>query len=157
MTDAIGADRVGFRLSPFTQYQGMGMKDPIPQFKHVIAGLRDLDVAYVHLVLNSFRATTALVTAQEVKFAFDVWPSNKPIILAGKFNRERAIDAVDKQYTERNVAIAFGRPYLATPDLPFRLEKDIPFNEPDTSTFYTPSSVGYTDYPFSKEYLREVA
>ncbi len=48
--EAIGADRTGVRLSPFSDFQAMGMKDPIPQFTHLISHLRPLNLAYLHLV-----------------------------------------------------------------------------------------------------------
>jgi 2,4-dienoyl-CoA reductase-like NADH-dependent reductase (Old Yellow Enzyme family) len=44
-------------------------------------------------------------------------------------------------------AIAFGRPFLANPDLPARFAKRAPLNAPNTKTFYTPGPAGYTDYP----------
>jgi N-ethylmaleimide reductase len=43
--------------------------------------------------------------------------------------------------------VAFGRPFLANPDLVTRLEKALPLNAPDFGTFYTPGPKGYTDYP----------
>jgi N-ethylmaleimide reductase len=44
-------------------------------------------------------------------------------------------------------AIAFGRPFLANPDLPARLARRVALNAPNAKTFYTPGPTGYTDYP----------
>ena len=46
---------------------------------------------------------------------------------------------------------AFGRPFLANPDLPYRMEKDLDLTQPDFQTFYTPGEKGYTDYPFAEQ------
>jgi N-ethylmaleimide reductase len=65
-------------------------------------------------------------------------------ILAGGFDRERAETALREGRAD---LIAFGRPFLANPDLVARLQANAPLNAPDMSTFYVPGAKGYTDYP----------
>jgi N-ethylmaleimide reductase len=64
------------------------------------------------------------------------------------YDRELAIEAVESGAAD---LIAFGRPFLANPDLVERLEKNAPLNEPDQSTFYGGDAHGYTDYPTLEE------
>jgi NADPH2 dehydrogenase len=60
---AIGSDRVGYRISPFSTYQSMGMKDAVPQFCNLLAGLKALGVAYVHLVESRIAGRVDVVSA----------------------------------------------------------------------------------------------
>jgi N-ethylmaleimide reductase len=69
---------------------------------------------------------------------------NGAFILSGGFDRVRAEQALRDKLGD---LIAFGRPFLANPDLVERLRKDLALNTPDTATFYTPGGKGYTDYP----------
>jgi NADPH2 dehydrogenase len=69
------------------------------------------------------------------------------------FTPESAKETV-KKYEGKQVVIAFGRNFLANPDLPFRISQGISLTKYNRSTFYIPESpVGYIDYPFSEEYL----
>ena len=65
-------------------------------------------------------------------------------ILSGGFDHPSAEQAL---LDKRGDLIAFGRPFLANPDLVARLRKDAPLNAPDAATFYVPGAKGYTDYP----------
>ena len=69
---------------------------------------------------------------------------------SGGYDRAKAIDAVS---SGRADAIAFGRHYLANPDLPLRLQQGLPLNQYNRSTFYTGGAEGYTDYPFHESSL----
>jgi N-ethylmaleimide reductase len=69
------------------------------------------------------------------------------VILSGGYDRERAETDLRSGAAD---LIAFGRPFLANPDLVERLRTDAPLNNADMSTFYTPDSAGYTDYPCYK-------
>lgn len=83
------------------------------------------------------------------------------MIIAGGFTTETAIEAVEKKYHDHSVAIAFGRRYISTPDLVYRVKKGLPFNEYDRFTFYINQKAGhklepgYIDYPYSEEFIKE--
>jgi N-ethylmaleimide reductase len=66
------------------------------------------------------------------------------LILSGGYNAERAANALENNEAD---LIAFGRPFIANPDLVERMKHNLPFNQPKFDLFYTPGSEGYTDYP----------
>ncbi|EGD59474.1 glycerol trinitrate reductase [Novosphingobium nitrogenifigens DSM 19370] len=147
VTEAVGADRVGVRLSPMGKSFGMDDPDPEALFAHVVRELDRRGLAYLHLVEPTVRGrevvreadTRSEALMHAIRTAF-----SGPIILAGGYNRARA----DKALAEgRGDLIAFGRPFIANPDLPARLALDAPLNEPDPTTFYGGDAHGYIDYP----------
>ncbi|KAF7192286.1 Chanoclavine-I aldehyde reductase easA [Pseudocercospora fuligena] len=158
---AIGdSKRVGMRLSPWGKFQGMGMENPIPQFEYIIKELKKLDLAYLHLIESRKSGSAADGVyydkgTEELKHFIEVWGTETPIILAGGFTPEKANWVVSEVATGDNVAIAFGRYFISTPDLPFRIRKGIELNKWDRPSFYAPGPEGYTDYEFSKEWLEE--
>ena len=160
VADAIGSDRTGIRLSPFTSFQGMGMEDPEPQFGDVIEGLRKLDLSFIHIVMGSHRpapnATQAGAAGPEmVDFIFKAWGNDRPVILAGRFEPDTAKKAVEEEYADKAVVIGFGRHFISNPDLPFRLEHGLSLTPYDWATFYLKGDpVGYVDYPFSTEFMK---
>ncbi len=129
------------------------MKDPIPQFSHLIKGLKELKLAYVHLV-ESRIAGNADVEATEKNDPFiDIWAGTSPILLAGGFTEDSARQDVEKQYKDYDIAVVFGRYFIANPDLVFRMKEEIPFQKYNRDTFYIPKSKeGYIDYPYSAEW-----
>lgn len=158
--DAVGDSRkVGIRLSPWATSQGMRMEDPIPQFSHVVTELRKLHLAYLHLVESRVQyGSTVLtgeyhaVTRENDKFV-ELWGTEAPIVLAGGFTAEKVQKVMQDIYTAENVCIAFGRLYISTPDLPFRIKHGLELNNYNRDTFYKPfGPEGYTDYPFSDEW-----
>lgn len=151
------------RLSPWGNFQGMLMKDPVPQFKYIVDELRKLDLAYLHLIESRvsgsaadgvYRSAEEGGTKENDPF-IKAWGMELPIILAGGFTPEKARKVVGEQYTGDNVAIAFGRSFISTPDLAFRIQHGIPLNPWDRPTFYKAGPGGYIDYPFSKEFLAQ--
>ncbi|KAK5108362.1 hypothetical protein LTR62_008392 [Meristemomyces frigidus] len=159
--EACGNDskKVGMRLSPWSTFQSMGMQDPIPQFSHIIRELKKLNLAYLHLVesrtsgKSAVDAEYATVTGHNDELA-EIWGTEAPLILAGGFDAEKSIKAVEEVYTKENIVIAYGRYFISTPDLPFRVQHGIPFTPYDRKTFYKAESPeGYIDYPFCKEFL----
>ena len=86
--EAVGdSKKVGMRLSPWSNFQGMGMKDPVPQFLHIIGELKKLDLAYLHLVESRASGTAAdavyhAVTHENDKFV-ELWGAQAPLVLAG--------------------------------------------------------------------------
>jgi NADPH2 dehydrogenase len=149
---AVGAERTGIRLSPFSSYQGMRMQDPIPQFTNLVSQLDTLGLAYLHLVEGRVSGNAEVESTDSLDFAFDAFSG--PILLAGGFTPELSRKVVDEERKERDVAIVFGRYFLSTPDLVFRIRHGLELNEYDRKSFYMPKTEkGYTDYPFSPEFM----
>ncbi|KAK0455479.1 FMN-linked oxidoreductase [Desarmillaria tabescens] len=154
---AIGAERTGYRISPWNSIQGMGMKDPKPTFAYLVSEIkaRHPNFAYIHVIeprVNGTRSRNEGEFTSQMKndFIRDIW-APKPFISAGGYERVTAVTAAD----EKNDIIAFGRHFLANPDMVYRLKKDLRLNAHGRSTFYRPGNVakGYTDYPFAEEVL----
>jgi len=150
---AIGSKRTGIRLSPFNDFQGMRMKEPLPQFSDVVTKLNKLDLAYLHLVESSgHHRRPDIVDDATLEPLVKLF--RNPVIIAGQQTPESARKLVDEKYADEDVVVGFGRYFISTPDLVFRLQKEIEFNPFDVGSFYTPkSAVGYTDYAFSKEFI----
>jgi NADPH2 dehydrogenase len=152
VVDAIGAERTGIRLSPWGTYQGMRMQNPIPQFTDLISRLDKFSLAYLHLVEPSVATSAELESSDSLDFAFKAYAG--PILVAGGFTPSLARKVADEERKERDVAVAFGRFFLSTPDLVFRIENGLELNQYDHTSFYSAKSQkGYTDYPFSPEFL----
>ncbi len=139
---AIGADKVGMRLSPYGVFNGTGdFPELRAQFLALVQGLSELDLLYLHHVDHSSMGAPAIPAdfTLALRQAF-----NGAFILCGGFNRVTAEQALRDKRAD---LIAFGRPFLANPDLVERLREDAPLNIPDMATFYAPGTNGYTDYP----------
>jgi NADPH2 dehydrogenase len=154
---AIGPSRTGIRLSPYSEFQAMRMADPVPQFMHLITRLSELGLAYLHMTTPRVQgAADVKGPVADMSWAVRAWGNGSPVILAGAYSPQTAVEEVDTVYPDRDVIIAFGRLFIANPDLPYRAKNSIEPNPYDRSTFYTPfSTAGYTDYPFSKEWETE--
>ena len=139
---AIGRDRVGIRLSPYGVFNGTGEFPEVrAQYLALAESLSELGLLYVHLVDHSSMGAPPVPADFKLalRAAFDGL-----FILSGGFDHAGAEQAL---LEKRGDLIAFGRPFLANPDLVARLRKDAPLNAPDMATFYTPGAKGYTDYP----------
>jgi N-ethylmaleimide reductase len=141
--DAIGADRVGVRLSPLNSYNSMIDSDPIALIDYLSTRLNDFNLAYLHLM----RADFFQVQTGDV---MTIARTNYKGILVGNmgYQQEEAELAIKNGQLD---AVAFGTAFLANPDLPARMQASAPLNAVDASTFYTPGAKGYTDYPFMHE------
>jgi N-ethylmaleimide reductase len=139
---AIGRDRVGIRLSPYGVFNGTGEFPGVAaQYLALAKALSALGLLYVHLVDHSSMGAPPVPEAfkRKLRASFDGL-----FILSGGFDPASAELALREK---RGDLIAFGRPFLANPDLVERLRADAPLNVPDESTFYTPGPKGYIDYP----------
>jgi N-ethylmaleimide reductase len=142
-----GADRVGVRLSPWGLHGDMHDSNPAALFTHAIEALSSRRIAYLHLIEP--RPTAALMgqsTDAIPESALDLFREafDGPLIAAGGFERASAIATVDGGKAD---AVAFGRHFIANPDLPKRLKLNAELNAYDRNTFYGGTEVGYTDYP----------
>ena len=140
MVDVWGAGRVGVRVSPQNMYNDMADSDPQPLFEYVAAALSQRRVAYLSVVEGD-------MTGQNQQ-PFDYLALRRVFdgcYMANlMYDFERATAAV----REGNVdLVAFGRGFIANPDLVERLRTGAPLNEPDPNTFYGGDAKGYVDYP----------
>ncbi len=139
---AIGAERTGIRLSPFGGFSDMVGWDGLEaQFVDLAVGLGKLKLTYIHIVDHSSMGMpeVPIHTKEGIRDAF-----GGTIIISGGLDRAKAEAALQQGLGQ---LAAFGRSYLANPDLVERLRTNAPLNEPDPKTFYTPGAAGYTDYP----------
>jgi N-ethylmaleimide reductase len=143
-----GHDRVGVRIAPWGAAADIRDSDPLGLFSHVAAELGQRQLAYLHIVEP--RAGQAGEIEAIDPDAPDVSSRFKesfggPIIAAGGFTRETAEAVIRDGHAD---AVAFGRLFIANPDLPQRLRLDAPLNPYDRATFYGGDARGYTDYPY---------
>lgn len=141
--EAIGAEKVGIRLSPNGAFNDMraypGMEET---YDYISKELNKLSLLYIHLLDHSAMGSTELPNnvRKNIRENFE-----GTLILCGNFDDKKATEALENKSAD---LIAFGRPYLANPDLIERYKAGAKLNEPDMDTFYTPGEKGYTDYPF---------
>ncbi|KAK7024803.1 FMN-linked oxidoreductase [Favolaschia claudopus] len=145
---AIGENKVGVRISPWSTFQGMLMDDPIPTFTYLVRTLRDEfpNLAYLHVIEPRISGTDqAALSSQNAHhsndFIREIW-KGKPLISAGGHTRASALE-----HGERGELVAFARGFLANPDLPVRLLNDISLTKGDRSKYYVNTVEGYTTYP----------
>ena len=139
VTAAIGADRVGLRLSPLNSFNSMKDSDPIGLTTFLATELNAYKLAYLHLMRADF---FGVQKADVVTVAREKYHG----VLIGNmgYTAEEAEQAITSGQLD---AVAFGTSYLANPDLPERIQVRAALNAPDSSTFYTAGAKGYTDYP----------
>jgi N-ethylmaleimide reductase len=147
--DEIGAERCGIRISPVTPANDASDSSPQALFEHVARFLGTLSLAYVHVIEGS---TGAARDFQQGDHAFDYSALKAAYQQAGGkgawmlnngYERELADDALQAGAD----LIAFGKSFIANPDLGARLKQNGPYNTPDRATFYGGKEAGYTDYP----------
>jgi N-ethylmaleimide reductase len=134
--------RVGVRLSPLFGLNGIADADPAETFGHVVARLDSLKIAYLHVADTDVMGGAA--PNMDAMLPFIRPRFRGPLMLNGAFSPERAAEAVATSDAD---LVAFGRMYLANPDLPERIRQGGPYNEPNPATFYGGGAEGYTDYP----------
>ncbi len=140
----IGADRVGVRLAPLTTLQGA--VDDTPQATYLAAAhlLDGLGVGYLHIAEADWEDAPVMPVAfkEALRMLY-----RGTLIYAGKYTVERAEEALAKGWAD---LIAFGRPFIANPDLPQRLRQGMALNAPDKATFFGGGAEGFTDYPVAE-------
>lgn len=153
VVEAIGADKVGYRISPFSEFQGMRMKQPLPQFAHLVKGLKELDLAYLHLVEARITGNDDNANSDRITSLVEQWTDGgKTAFIAGGYKADNVNEVVDSTYEGRNIGIVFGRYFISNPDLVFRLKEGIKLEEYDRKLFYNAGEAkGYVTYPYSKE------
>ena len=142
ITGAIGADKTGIRLSPAANVNGIVDSDPLTHFGAVVNRLNEFGLAYLHFVERFPGMPDDDDREKTVRELRALW--NGFYIANGDFGRDAALTALESGYAD---AVAFGRPFIANPDLPARLVQNAPLNEVDQSTLYGGGAKGYIDYP----------
>ncbi|TCV66151.1 alkene reductase [Pseudomonas fluorescens] len=147
VVDEVGAERVGVRLTPMGRFMGMGDETPQATFGYIVRSLNQWTLAYLHLVEP---AVVGTVKDEHFDPRWDeiigqlraAWDG--VLMIAGGYDPETAEQAL---IDGRADIIAFGRAFLANPDLPRRIRDGLPLNAPDPSTFFGGDQRGYVDYP----------
>lgn len=142
VTKAIGADRTGIRLSPFSPANGISDDNPQETFEHVIKGLNGFGLAYLHMVEGATGGSRELAEGEDLKALRDLFDG--PFMANNGYDREMALNAAETGHAE---IIAIGRPFIANPDLVARYKRDAPMNEGNPKTYYGGGHEGFTDYP----------
>ena len=143
LVQTIGADKVGVRLSPNGEVQGVNDSNPPALFGAAARLLDEKGAAWLELREprpgGSFGAPDAAAVHPVIRQAF-----SRPLILNADYGLEDGQTSLDLGEAD---AISFGRPFLANPDLPRRLIEQLPLNPPRAELFYTNGEEGYLDYP----------
>jgi N-ethylmaleimide reductase len=149
MVEVWGSERVGVRLAPSGTFGSMSDSNPKALFSYVADQLNEYDLAYLHIIepriSGSYLKEEGLqpVASEQLRKIF-----NGLIISAGGFDGISAEAILQKGDADM---VAFGRHFIANPDLPMRLKLGLPLNLYDRKTFYGGGRKGYTDYPFYKQ------
>lgn len=142
VAEAIGKEKVGIRLSPYGVFNEMSHYDEIDAtYTLLTEQLNELGIAYIHIVDHSPMGApeVPLAIKQKIRKIF-----SNTLILSGGYDAERAEQDLQSGLGD---LVAFGRPYLANPDLVERFKQGAELNPPNFDLFYTPGPKGYTDYP----------
>jgi N-ethylmaleimide reductase len=149
---AIGKERTGIRLSPYGVMNEVGFEEGVDEtFNYLAEKLNEIGLIYIHVLDHGSMGAPAVPESikKSIRDHFE-----GTIILCGGYDKESAEKDLEKDLGD---VIAFGRPYIANPDLVLRMKHDEELAEPDQSTFYTPGKEGYTDYPILEHHKDKVA
>ncbi|KAF8298781.1 prostaglandin F2alpha synthase [Trypanosoma cruzi] len=139
VSDAVGSDRVGLRISPLNGVHGMIDSNPEALTKHLCKKIEPLSLAYLHYLRGD------MVNQQIGDVVAWVRGSYSGVKIS---NLRYDFEEADQQIREGKVdAVAFGAKFIANPDLVERAQQNWPLNEPRPETYYTRTAVGYNDYP----------
>ena len=143
----VGANRVAVRLTPMGRFMGMGDDTPEETFGLIASELNRRELAYLHVVEPEILGTV-LDDSYDARWKTIIPLMRKNftgiLVLAGGYDAESAKKALADS---RGDIIAFGRPFIANPDLPERLKIGAELNEADRATFFGGDAAGYIDYP----------
>jgi N-ethylmaleimide reductase len=146
VTDAIGGARTGIRLSPVTPANDAYEARPQPLFEHLVHHLAALELAYVHIIEGATGGPRTMADQP-----FDYRALRKAYRQAGGQGAWMVNNGMDNALAREALAggadlVAFGRAYIANPDLVARLQRGGPYATGDPATYYGGGAKGYTDY-----------
>ncbi|MEO1094437.1 MAG: alkene reductase [Cyanobacteria bacterium J06638_28] len=142
VVDVWGADRVGVRLSPSNTFNDMSDSHPRATFSYAVQALSDFGLAYLHLLDPSeadLRHGGTPIPTRELRPLYQ-----GTLMVNWDYDKDKGNTAIAAGAAD---LVAYGKLFIANPDLPKRFELDAPLNEPDPSTFYGGDERGYIDYP----------
>lgn len=144
VTKEVGAGHTGVRLSPMTTFGGSTDLDSNPQalYGHVVAQLAPLGLAYLHVIEGETGSSRQTAVAFDYAALHSQYPG--AWMVNNCYTREEAMAAVASGKAD---LVAFGRPFISTPDLVRRLKDNLPFNELKADQLYGGGAEGYIDYP----------
>jgi len=146
MVSVWGAERVGVRLGPSGTFNSMSDSDPFALFGYAAERLNEFGMAYLHLIEPRIKGNIEIMEGLEPVASMHLRKIFKGVLVAaGGFDFAKATDIIVKGDADM---VAFGRHFIANPDLVFRLQNNLPLNPYDRDTFYGGTAKGYTDYPF---------
>ncbi len=139
----VGADRTAVRLSPNGETQGVNDSDPVATFTQAAQVLEPLGLAFLELREprsdGTFGSTDVPPVSPDIQRVF-----TGPLVLNSDYDAATGQERLDAGVAD---AIAFGRTFLANPDLPERFRRGAPLNDDTMATWYSQGAEGYTDYP----------
>ena len=148
IVDAIGGGRTGIRLSPVTPANDAFDVHPQPLFEHVVKQLAKMDLAFIHIIEGATGGPRALSERPfdyaALKAAYRAAGGKGAWMVNNGYDGALAEQAVQSDHAD---LVAFGKAFIANPDLVERLRLQAPLNPPDPTTFYGGGAKGYTDYP----------
>ena len=143
----IGGGRTGVRLAPVTPANDIHDPEPQPLFEYVVRALAPLGLAYIHVVEGATGSARAVegrpFDYEALRRAYREAGGRGAWMVNNGYNADLANQAVG----DGADLVAFGRPFIANPDLVERLRTGAPLNAPEVATFYGGGEQGYTDYP----------
>ena len=143
--EEVGAQNVGMRLSPLTTFNETPTdSDPQALYGHVVEGLNQRGLAFVHMIEGNTGVTREPEEGPRFDYAALRSAFSGAWIVNNTYTRKLAIDAVASGRVD---AVAFGRPFIANPDLVRRLEENAPLNAVREELMYGGGAEGYVDYP----------
>lgn len=144
IVEKVGSERVGIRLSPLGEANDISDSDPEALFTHVYRQLDKRSLAYLHVVEGFGGVDFASENFALIKRLRANW--NGFYVANGGYTGAMAETVISQGHAD---AVAFGKPFIANPDLPVRLLRGLPLNEGDKNTYYGGGVEGYVDYPFA--------
>ena len=140
VTEVMGSERVGLRLSPLNSFNSMKDSDPIAWTAYLARELNHFNLAYLHLMRADF---FGLQQADVVPVAREAYTGHLMVNMG--YSAEEASQVISDLQAD---SVAFGTSILANPDFVERIKQGAELNTPNQDTFYTQGAEGYTDYPF---------
>jgi len=138
---AIGADRIGVRISPYGAFNGtVADAEMDALYERLASELSSLGLVYIHVVDHSSMGAPEVSSTLKAKIRATF---KGKYILSGGYDTARANADLDAKYGD---LVAFGRPFISNPDLVQKLQSGAALTAPDFATFYTPGEKGYADY-----------
>jgi N-ethylmaleimide reductase len=140
---AIGKEHVGIRLSPYNQYNDQQMYDEtFETYDKLSREIQQAGISYIHLIDYACRQhSPELIDNIRQNFS-------GAYILNGGYTLERANEVLESGQAD---LVSFGAPFISNPDLPYRLQKNLPLAQPDPALFFTAGEEGYINYVFAEE------